>query len=99
MARVIWASQAADDLDAICEFIARDSAGYARDFAARVLAAIELLQDFPEAGRSVPEFADPHLRELIHGSYRILYEMASDAVHILGIHHGARLLRDRPRRE
>ena len=38
------------------------------------------------------------LRELIHGHYRIIYELAADTVHILAIHHGARLLRDRPTR-
>jgi toxin ParE1/3/4 len=96
MAVLIWAPQAADDVDAICEFIARDSEVYARDFAERVNGAVELLRDFPLAGRQVPEFTDPALRELLHGRYRIIYEVVRDAVHILAIHHGARLLRERP---
>jgi plasmid stabilization system protein ParE len=96
MARLIWAPQAADDLTAICTFIARDSEGYAREFAARVIGAVEMLEEFPELGHVVPEFTDPSLREILHGHYRIIYEVGGDAVHILAVHHGARLLRDRP---
>jgi plasmid stabilization system protein ParE len=96
MALVIWAPQAVEDLDAVCAFIARDSDVYARDFAARVVGAVELLREFPQAGRVVPEFADPSLRELLHGHYRIIYEVTAEAVHVLAVHHGARLLRARP---
>jgi plasmid stabilization system protein ParE len=98
VAVLIWAPQAAEDLDAVCSFIARDSEAYARDFAERVVGAVEMLSEFPEAGRRVPEFSDPALRELLHGHYRIIYEVSEDAVHILAIHHGARLLRERPAR-
>ena len=96
MARLIWSPQAADDLDAICAFIARDSEAYARDFAARIIGAVEMLEEFPTARRNAPEFREPALRELLHGHYRIIYETREDAVHILAIHHGARLLRQRP---
>lgn len=98
MALLIWAPQASEDLEAICTFIARDSEAYARDFAARVVGAVEMLREFPAAGRRVPEFPDPYLRELLHGHYRIIYEISEDAVHIIAIHHGARLLRERPSR-
>ncbi len=98
MAVLIWAPQAADDLDAICTFITRDSEAYARDFAARVVGAVEMLQEFPAAGRTVPEFQDRSLRELLHGHYRIICELIGDSVHILAIHHGARLLRERSSR-
>ena len=96
MVDLIWSPQAADDLEAICAFIARDSDAYARDFAARIVGAVELLREFPAAGRTVPEFQDPALRELLHGHYRIIYEASKAEVHILAIHHGARLLRNRP---
>ena len=45
MAVLIWAPQAAEDLDAVCLYIARDSEAYARDFAERVIAAIEMLKE------------------------------------------------------
>ena len=94
--RVVWTPQAVADLDAICAFIARDSDAYAREFASRVLGAIELLGPFPEVGRLVPEFPEDDLREIVHGHYRIIYEVSAEAVHVLTIHHAARLLRDRP---
>jgi plasmid stabilization system protein ParE len=98
VARLIWSPQAADDLEAICSFIGRDSEAYAREFASRVVGAVEVLGDCPGAGRRVPEFQDPSLRELLHGHYRIIYETGDDTVHLLAIHHAARLLRRRPAR-
>ena len=51
-------------------------------------------RDFPEHGREVPEYARPDVREVIVRPYRIVYRLvAADEVHILTVHHGARLLR------
>ena len=43
-------------------------------------------------GRTVPELGDPSVREIIHGSYRIVYELLHDpnAVYVLRFWHGAR---------
>ena len=48
MARLIWSPNASDDLESICEFIAMDSAYYARLFAKGIIKAIERLRAFPE---------------------------------------------------
>jgi plasmid stabilization system protein ParE len=47
---------------------------------------------FPELGRMVPEIGEPAVREIIHGSYRIIYEIFSDREinYILRFWHGAR---------
>jgi plasmid stabilization system protein ParE len=55
VAEVRWTPQAADDLDAIAEFIAEDSPHYASLFVMDVLAAVEQIGVFPNAGRVVPE--------------------------------------------
>jgi plasmid stabilization system protein ParE len=55
MARVSWTPQAADDLEAICLFIARDAPQIAATFAGRILAATERLEPHPHSGRVVPE--------------------------------------------
>lgn len=65
MAEVRWTLQAADDLDAITNFIAQDSEYYAQFFAIDVLQAVERLVDFPESGRIVPEADNPGIREII----------------------------------
>ena len=97
MARVVWSPQALNNLEAACAYIAQDSEAYAQDFARRLVSAVELLATFPTAGRVVPEFAQETLRELISRPYRVIYEIVDADVHILTVHHGARILRDGPR--
>ena len=57
-----------------------------------VLAAVERLADFPNSGRVVPELKDPVIREILFGSYRIVYRVKGDLVELLTVYHGARLL-------
>ena len=92
MAEVRWTPQAADDLEAVVDFIATDSPHYARLFTMDVLAAVERLADFPNSGRVVPELKDPAVREILFGSYRIVYRVKGDLVELLTVYHGARLL-------
>jgi plasmid stabilization system protein ParE len=92
MAQVRWTPQAADDLEAICLFIARDSPEMAATFADRVLRATDRLASFPRLGRAVPESGIENIREVIVGSYRVIYRIRQDEVHLLTVHHGARLL-------
>ena len=92
MAEVRWTPQAADDLEAITNFIAADSPQYATLFAMDVLVAVERLAGFPNSGRVVPELKDPAIREILFGSYRIVYRVKGDLVEVLTVYHGARLL-------
>lgn len=92
MVEVRWALQAADDLEAITEFISQDSPHYARLFAADTIAAVERLSAFPELGRIVPEKNDPVIREVLLGNYRIVYRFKDNVIEILTVHHGSRLL-------
>jgi plasmid stabilization system protein ParE len=92
MAEVRWSRQAADDLEAICEYIARDSEEYARAFAERIVEVTKAIPLHPRSGRVVPEFGRPEIREKIVGNYRIIYRLHRDAVEIVTIIHGARLL-------
>ena len=93
MAELRWTNQAADDLQAICQFIARDSASYASLIARNIIEAVERARDFPTSGRIVPEVGDPAIRELLLGNYRIIDQHAGDTVVVLTVWHGARLLR------
>lgn len=92
MARIRWTPQAADDLEAIAEFIGADSQHYARMVVLDLLTAIARLQQFPMMGRIVPESQNQSIREIILGSYRIIYRVVDDIVEILTIYHGSRLL-------
>ena len=92
MAEVRWTPQAADDLEAIAEFISQDSPNYSSLFVLDVLYAVDRLIQFPKSGRVVPEINDPLVREVILGSYRIIYRVHQDLVEILTVFHGSRLL-------
>lgn len=94
MARVTWTPQALDDLDAACAYIARDAPRVAEVFACRVFKVAERLEQFPLSGRIVPEMDVHHLREVIVGSYRLVYRLEQEEVEILTLYHGARLLTD-----
>lgn len=92
MSRIVWSRQALEDLEAIGEFIARDSARYAATMVERLTSATERLQRFPQSGRVVPEVGDPELREVLVGSYRVIYRVRGEGIGIVTVLHGARQL-------
>jgi toxin ParE1/3/4 len=92
MAQVRWTTQAADDLEAIFLFIARDAPRLAAIFADRLFRATARLAEHPRLGRVVPELGDPNIREIVVGSYRVIYRLRKDDVQLLTLHHGAPLL-------
>jgi toxin ParE1/3/4 len=58
MAEVRWTPQAADDLDAIAEFISQDSPHYSNLSVLDVMCAVDRLIQFPKSGRIVPGIDD-----------------------------------------
>lgn len=94
MSKVQWMPSALEDLQGIQKYIARDSIYYANKFVDEAFKATELLASFPESGRMVPELENPAIREVIYGSYRIIYEFTNDNVYVVAVVHGKRLLPD-----
>jgi plasmid stabilization system protein ParE len=92
MGQVRWTAQAADDLEAICLFIARDAPQVAAAFADRVLRATDRLVNFPRLGRVVPELGIRNIREIVVSGHRVIYRIRQEEVHLLTVHHGARPL-------
>lgn len=90
--QVVWSPKAIADVDAIAEYIARDSPAYASSVVDQILKTTRSLEKFPLSGRTVPEFGDELLREKIVYSYRILYQVAEDKVTIVTVIHGKRTL-------
>jgi len=87
---VRWTTQAADDLQAIYDFIGRDSEQYAQVIVEGILAVIDNLEQFPLLGRTVPEKSRDDLRELIKPPYRIVYRV-SEVIFILTIFRTSRM--------
>jgi len=93
MARLIWTLQSAEDLENIYEYISRDSIRYARIHIIRIRDRAKILKKYPKSGRIVPEFGDETLRELLMGTYRIIYRIKTEnLVEIITIHHSAKRL-------
>ena len=92
MINVLWVPSALDDLKKIQEYIARDSKYYARKFTKDAFNSTERLAIFPKSGRVVPEYGSQDIREIGHGTYRIIYELVDDGVHVVAVVHGRRLL-------
>jgi plasmid stabilization system protein ParE len=78
------------DLEAIAEYIAEDSPEAATRFIRQALDAAASLRDLADRGRYVPELAPLKVRELIIGSYRLIYRVQGNTVSIAGLVHGAR---------
>ena len=89
---LIWSREALDDIDAIAEYISRDSIFYANQVVERLLQLGESLPAQPRLGRAVPELNDPKVRERFVYSYRMIYEVRDEAVYVLAVIHGRRLL-------
>jgi addiction module RelE/StbE family toxin len=90
-----WTDQAIADLAAIRGFIEQDSHHYAAVVVARLIRAVDRLNDFPQAGRVVPEFERTDVREIVIRPYRIVYRLVRDnEIDILTVAHSAKLMPD-----
>ena len=49
----------------------------------------EQISKFPSSGRIVPEFETEQIREVIEGSYRIIYYIKPDQIDVLAVIHGS----------
>ena len=89
MAEIIWSERAIKDLEQIGDYISNDSVRYAKIVVQKLFHRPQSLANTPYLGRVVPEFQLEHIRELIEGSYRIVYSIRSDFqnIEIVTIHH------------
>lgn len=88
--KVVWARCATRDLEAIADYIRRDSPHYAAITVSRLAKAARPLETFPRMGRRVPEAESDDVRELIVGSYRLIYRLETDRVLVVAVIHGSR---------
>jgi toxin ParE1/3/4 len=93
MVKVIWTDSAIQDLNDIGNYIAKDSERYAEITIERLFNSVDILEQHPNAGKMIPEFEDEMIRELIRGSFRIVYHIIDDfRIDIITVHNCARLI-------
>ena len=90
--RVRWSPRAADDLEAIAEYISLDSPAYAKSVVKTIVDITRKFSQFPLAGRIVPEFSDENIREWFAYNYRIIYRLDQNGITVAAIVHGRRIL-------
>jgi plasmid stabilization system protein ParE len=89
---VVWTETAADQLQAVRDYLARSSPGYAQALAGRVVARTEALDSRPHLGSEVPEYGDPDIREVFEHPYRIIDRVAGTDVQVVAVVHSSRRL-------
>lgn len=87
--KVHWTETAENHLDAIHNYIAQNSAEYAKRVVDRLTRRSQKIADFPLSGRCVPEYDVVQIREVIEGPYRIIYHIKPDQIDVLCVIHSA----------
>ncbi|ABQ27360.1 type II toxin-antitoxin system RelE/ParE family toxin [Geotalea uraniireducens] len=90
---VRWSPQALADVEAIAEYIERDSPFYAKAVVTKIIGVTRQLSEFPLSGRVVPEMKDDAFREHFVFSYRVIYRIEGELITVAAVVHGKRLLR------
>ena len=89
--KVIWSDDAIADLAALVRYIAEDNRDAAEKTGRAILERTRLLEEFPLAGRTLPEEGKAMVRELQLPPWRLIYELSADStVVVLRIWHAAR---------
>ncbi len=89
--KLLWSQRAVADLDEIIAYLAQDSPAAARNFATKIIDAVEVIATFPEVGRIVPEYKDGNIREILYRNYRVVYELSENTAILVTVFHGSRL--------
>lgn len=84
---VYWTATAVENLSAIYAYIAQTSPQYAARIVDRITRRSEQIASFPLSGRIVSEFETEEIREIIEGSYRIIYYIKPEQIDVLAIIH------------
>jgi len=93
---VIFTEHFLERVEKCTDYIALDHIPTAVKWARGVFEHCQRLSEQPESGRIVPEFKRPEIRELIHGNYRLVYELKTNQVDMLTIWHTRQMLPDVP---
>lgn len=82
--------EAADCLEHVYDYIARDNLLAAHKVVAGISEKVQVLGRQPRIGHRYEPICDREVREILYGHYRIPYLVISgDLIEILGVFHGA----------
>ena len=87
-----WSEEALEDIESIATYIEKDSPIYAKSVVSKFFEKAEIVQEFSQLGRIVPEFNDATIREIFVYSYRLIYILHKENILFVAVVHGKRLL-------
>jgi toxin ParE1/3/4 len=87
--KVVWSEAASTQLHAIHDYIAQHSEFYAKRTVERLTSRTKQIGRFPYSGRRVSNERPDSVREVIEGSYRLIYEVQVMRIVILSVVHTA----------
>ena len=93
---IIFTDRFLSRIESFSDFIAINNIGAALKWVEGIFDHCEQLRLHPYSGRIVPEFGRPEIRELIHGSYRLVYEVKVNQIDVLTIWHSSQIPPDKP---
>lgn len=88
--KVVWTAAAQADLDDILAYTAEHYPSVVPALEQRIRAVVARIGRWPHSAREVEERADIRVVPLVRYPYRLFYQVASEAVEILHIHHASR---------
>ena len=90
--KVLWTDAAGAQLQLIHNYLAQTSPEYAKRIVDRLTDRSKQIAKFPFSGRMVPEYELNVVRELIEGSYRIIYLINEEKkeIEVLAVIHSSR---------
>ena len=89
--KLLFTPTARVELLSAIDYIRRKNPQAAQDFHQHVGEVLQRLEQFPESGRSLPEFPDLPYREVIVSPYRFFYRVVDNTVWIVAVWHSAQL--------
>lgn len=88
---IVWMPRAAQDLVEIDEYIAADDPVAAKRWVTKLIAAAERAGKLPMSGAVVRELGRTDVRQVLVGTYRVIYRVVAGAIHVLAVVEGHKL--------
>jgi len=89
--KIVFTPSARDQFLRALAYIRRDNPSAAVSFRQKAEKTLLRLRDYPESGRTLPEFPDDHFREVIVTPYRFFYRIKDDVVWVVAVWHDAQI--------
>ncbi len=85
MAEIIWTEPALQSLDEIADYISLDNPSAARALVRNNFQSIELLEQQPLAGKTIPEIEISIFREIVIVPCRVFYRIENRFIYIVHV--------------